>query len=520
MPNPRSDLPESAPSIASVGARGFEVDLAGGSERIDTLIAGRRVWSVTASPESARVEWPPTLAAHVRGPADVELRGADSSVLWAGRIEFAPGTHGDGRFVDARGRELVVNKWGRPARAVEGDDAFADRLMTSLDAVIAVLEELGMQPFITGGTLLGAIRSGDFLPHDDDADVGYVSKADGRVDVVLESLELERALAAAGFDVRPHSRSHLQVLFSDAEGRVDHYVDLFPGFTIGDRYCQPIAVRTPARGLAILPRTTVPLAGADMPSVADPETWLARTYGPAWRTPDPSFRFETPPSTRRRFENWFGVYNTNREFWEDLHADPDAEEAVDARLLELLRDRWSSATGVIDLGSGTGALATALAGPRLDVVAVDFSRPGLTRANETADAAGVRVRTVECNLADGRALLGAAAPLLRQRRDWHVVLGHVLEGLVPETRAQVLRVVRHLIDGGGEAVATIGTELPPDYRHEDPRTWHLPVGLLQREAADAGLRIETLSTGSWHSLGARRREATVVMTAEQRGRNR
>ena len=48
----------------------------------------------------------------------------------------------------------------------------------------AALEEAGVRPFLAYGTLLGAVRQGDFIGHDSDADLGYVSEHDHPVDAV------------------------------------------------------------------------------------------------------------------------------------------------------------------------------------------------------------------------------------------------------------------------------------------------------------------------------------------------
>lgn len=506
----------------AVDDRGISLPSTARDSALEVRFDDRRVWSARAVDATGRLEWPEALLRHTRGSVVVELYTAGSAApLWSGTIRFTDDASAG--FFDVDGRALVVSKWGRAVHAVDGDEQFAARLMKSLRCLLHDLEGLDIDPFVTGGTALGAVRIGAFLPHDDDADVGYLSGAEHPADVALESLRIARALRALGYQVREHSRSHLQALFYRDEtsepSTFDHYIDLFPGFYRGERYCQPIAVRTPAAGLAITPLTSIELNGESVPSVADPEEWLARCYGPSWRTPDPAFRFETPAPTRRRFENWFGVFNTNREFWEEAHVDEPLQ--VDTSLMKLLEQRWERGRAVVDLGSGLGGHAADLARREHSVVGVDFSVPGLARSRER-EAQPSEISWVNCNFADLRDLGGLTVDLAASRRDWCVLLAHVLDGIVPETRRQVLRSVRALIACGGEAVATVYVTLPDDYRHDDPRTWHYELEAFEREAKLAGLRSEVLAVAErdqhseWHSAGTIRSEATVVLTAAER----
>lgn len=95
-----------------------------------------------------------------------------------------------------------------------GEDGAADaktRLRTetelasqaeALEALWNVVHEAGIEGFLSGGTLLGAARDGDFIAWDWDVEVSVRSEdLDGRLDDVVERL------AVAGFACREVDRS-------------------------------------------------------------------------------------------------------------------------------------------------------------------------------------------------------------------------------------------------------------------------------------------------------------------------
>ncbi len=146
--------------------------------------------------------WPAALAEVLRGPATLVVRDAVSGAT-TGPVEV--------RFSDdpepldltsASGRWMSVNKWGRLAASFDGMEpaprrAVQDLLLADLGRLAADLAEVGLRPFVAYGTLLGLRRDGDLIPHDDDADLAYLSGATDPVDVVHESYRVSRALERA-----------------------------------------------------------------------------------------------------------------------------------------------------------------------------------------------------------------------------------------------------------------------------------------------------------------------------------
>ncbi|MGY1663988.1 methyltransferase domain-containing protein [Geodermatophilus sp. SYSU D00705] len=427
---------------------------------LDVLLEGYRTASLrseaaTWSPEGdARFSWPAALATRLAGAAEVVVRDPVSKqVLARADVDFGGGP---GRLTlrDEQGRWLSVNKWGRLAPSFDGLKPAArrtlqDRLLDHLATVQHELEDLGLQPFVCYGTLLGAVRDADLIPHDDDADLGYLSRLDNPADVVRENLELERALRQRGYSVTRHSGGHLQLTFGAGGGAPEFYIDVFTAFVVDRRTY--LCFQVGADDLELATRSEVTLRGRRFPAPAAAEDLLAATYGPGWRTPDPSFTFTTPHSVRSRMQTWIGEFNMQRDYWQDFYSGSDVGRvpAAESDFATWVAGQLPAGAGVLDVGTGTARDARFFARRGRPVLAVDYSAAAIERATALAQREGWDADFRVVNLADLHqvgTLVGELSPDV----GWHLYARFLVHAIDDEARANLWALAGAVARRGGE----------------------------------------------------------------------
>jgi len=131
------------------------------------------------------------------------------------------------------------------------------------------------------GAVLGAVRDGHLIDHDDDFDIvmGFpvemVGSREEAQNIIVDFLRNNLQIHAV-----PYSNSHVQV-FKNEWG-----LDIFIGMiSDGAVYFRPV----PEEGIPttdIFPAKTIELEGIKCPAPANPEKYLEWRYGDGWKTPD------------------------------------------------------------------------------------------------------------------------------------------------------------------------------------------------------------------------------------------
>jgi len=172
----------------------------------------------------------------------------------------------------------------------------SDDLWKAYNTLAGELKLIGLEVFLNSGTLLGAIRDGNFLPHDDDIDVAVILSANNDADAGVEFSTIKALLQEKKL-LDEHGEHSAGILKLRRINGVQ--VDLFPAWISRDErvYVYPHTYGTVAKNDLLDLKIWKGLHNILIPS--NPDQLLASNYGENWKIPDPYFRFNWAQSHRQ-----------------------------------------------------------------------------------------------------------------------------------------------------------------------------------------------------------------------------
>jgi hypothetical protein len=491
-------LGEQGAQVREVDAQGIrltsEEDLV-----LDVRFDDRRIWSFwtlrDTEPREQHVlaTWPPQLSKYLDGTTRLSVvEHVSGRRLFDEEVSLG---EGDGRIavVDAQGRELGIDKSNRLTKTFDTSDTDqVTPLLDAIEVVLAALRDAGVEAFLAYGTLLGAVREGDFIGHDSDIDLGYVSRCTHPLDVVRESFRLQRELNAKGLLIDRYSGAAFKVTVVDAAGS-DWGLDVFGGFLREGRLYLMGEIGTPYAEEWVFPLTTSTLAGRTLPVPAVPEKLLEAMYGPSWRVPDPAFHFETPLSTVRRLNGWFRGTRTHRAAWDRVYSGKREvlPRGGPSALARFVRESESDLRRVVDVGAGRGRDALWFARKGIPTLALDHARGADTAAQRAAAEEGLAYESAWLNLHELRSAISNGARVAHLGGPPTVIANHLLDATDRRGMETFLRFCRMSLSGGGRLYTeflSAGPDAGRGRRGED-RLQSLPVAGVTEALRQAGADI-------------------------------
>lgn len=284
-----------------------------------------------------------------------------------------------GKLLEYISKGRVFNKYGRLRLSMRSDDGYQGWCIETYYLLRDEIKQaIACDSFAIYGTMLGAVREGDFIGHDNDFDMVYVSKHSDPDAVKAEFVSLCRHLIEAGYWLKP-KKTHTWIRRRETKQKMDIF---FGWFDDEERFHLSYGYHgKPVSREGFDQRTPYMLAGRRLLLPVASPAILEQTFGNGWKSPDPGFKHQSP-SRRINKAYFIDSASLSELYWKQFYRDNNVTDG--SPFAKFVAGRLPPKCTIIEIGCGTGRDAIFFAEHGHAVFGADRAKEGVERASAAA----------------------------------------------------------------------------------------------------------------------------------------
>jgi len=296
----------------------------------------------------------------------------------------------------------ITTQWGSKATAF---DSRSKEYKTSLVKAIKKLDliyksEFGIQLFLTYGTLLGAVRENNFIGHDFDVDLSYISRYEEGYEIAEESSKILNAIINDDIEDVKFSKGHFaqyKVIV-----KVDSFkftIEIFTSFFKANKFFQYFWIGGDFEKRNVWPLSQMVFKDETFFVPNNKEAFLERIYGVNWKVPNPNFSYDMSAVNFKLFKEILPI--ANREYWNKYYSRKiykDVWTINPSSFCKLVSKDINVNSRVLEIGCGNGRDSYYFAEISEFVKGVDYSKSAIDFCSETAKHRGLTIDFNTLNL--------------------------------------------------------------------------------------------------------------------------
>lgn len=306
-------------------------------------------------------------------------------------------------------KKTIQTQWGSEATPFREytDIELSNYLLSLKDFVHKIYKVTGYEVFVTYGTLLGGVRSGNIIANDFDFDLSIVIQSPkDKYDLIRNfKLAIAKIKELDGIiSITTGSACHYAICYQvDA---IAFTVDIFLSWFENQNFFHSFSIdsRFEIEHKHIFPLSSVKLMGVSFPAPNNSELLLECIYGDSWKIPDPTFTYRNYfDSLGGEFPYEFTVFGRlkyNFEYWDNFYKQ-NATSFLPSQFAVFANNFIVPSSKILELGSGNGRDTYYLARSGHFITATDFSNNALRTINSNArDSKLKNIETLNIDYAD------------------------------------------------------------------------------------------------------------------------